>query len=215
MPFKLTSKFFTVLGSLASFIIINLLCILCCIPIITAGPSICAMYHCMFKISRKDEIHPSSEFFRSFRDNLKQGCILQLIVLLIGFILYFDLKLSLSAFGTNMIFKIITCFLFMITFVFLLTLTLLYPVQAQFTNTIAGTFKNALLLAISNLPYSFIMLVLNALPVILLVVWINAFLFMIPFYVFLGFATVCFLDCFFLKKIFRPYLPEEKPLEEE
>ncbi len=214
MPFKLTSKFFTVLGVLASFIMINLLCILCCIPIVTAGPSICAMYHCMLKISRKDEIHPSSEFFRSFRDNLKQGCILQLIVLFVGFILYFDLKLSLSAFGTHLIFKMITCFLFMITFVFLLMLTLLYPVQAQFSNTIVSTFKNSLFLAISNLPYAFIMLVLNALPIILLVVWVNAFLFMIPFYVFLGFATVCFLNCFFLKKIFRPYLPEEKPLEE-
>lgn len=214
MPFKLTSKFFSVLGYLASFIIINLLCILCCIPVITAGPSICAMYYCILKISRKEDVRPSSEFFHSFRNNLKQGCILQIIVLLVGFILYFDLKLSLSVFGNSIIFKIVTCLLLMITFVFLLTLTMLYPVQAQFTNTLKDTFKNALLLAISHLPYAFVMLILNALPVILLVVWTNAFLFMIPFYVFFGFSIICFLDCFFLKKIFRPYLPEETSVDE-
>lgn len=213
MPFKLTSRFFVILGQLTNFIIINLLCILCCVPVITAGPSICAMYYCMLKISRKNEIHPFGEFFYSFRNNFKQGCILQIIVLLIGAILYFDLKLSLAFSGNNMIFKIITCIFFMITFVFILMLTMLYPVQAQFSNTIKDTFKNALLLAISHLPYTFIMLLLNTLPVLLFLLWMDAFLFMIPFYVFIGFSAVCFLNCFFLKKIFRPYLPEEKAAE--
>lgn len=214
MPFKLNGRFFILLGQLASFIIINLLCILCCIPVITAGPSICAMYYCMLKISRKNEIHPFKEFFHSFRENFKQGCILQIIVLLIGIILCFDLKLSLGFFETNVIFKVITCILFMITFVFLLMLTMLYPVQAQFSNTIRDTFKNALFLAVSHLPYAFIMLLLNALPAFLFLLWMEAFLFMIPFYVFIGFSAVCFLDCFFLKKIFRPYLPEEEFMEE-
>lgn len=214
MPFKFTGKFFSIMGYLASFITINLLCILCCIPVVTAGPSICAMYYCMFKIFRKDEIRPFNEFFHSFKSNFRQGCILQIIVLFVGSVLYFDLKLSLYAFKTGMLFKITTILLMIVAFVFLLMLTMLYPVQAQFTNTLKNTFKNALFLALSHLPYALIMLILNALPVILLVVWMNAFLFMIPFYVFLGFSTVCFLDCFFLKKIFRPYLPEEKTIEE-
>lgn len=213
MPFKLNGKFFTFLGYLAAFITMNLLCILCCIPVVTAGPSICAMYYCMLKISRREDIHASREFFQSFRSNFKQGCILQLIVLLVGFVLFLDLKLSLSAFGSGALFKVITVLLFMITFVFLLTLTMLYPVQAQFSDTITGTLKNAMLLAVSHLPSAFLMLLLNALPVILLVVWMNAFLFMVPFYVFFGFAVTCFLDCLILKKIFRPYLPEEDAAE--
>lgn len=214
MPFKLNGKFFSFLGQFANFIILNLLCIVCSLPIITAGPAICSLYRCMMKISKKEDIHPFNEFFHGFRDNFRQGCILQLLMLLIGFFLYFDLKLILPSFGSSILFKILTCFFMMLGLVFLLTLTMLYPVQAQFSNTIFGTLKNALLLAVSHLPYTVVMLLLNLLPVILLLIWMNGFLFMVPFYIFLGFSVTCYLNCFFTKKIFRPYLPEDTSLSE-
>ena len=86
------------------------------------------------------------------------------------------------------------------------------------TGTIANplniTFKNAFLFAISNLPYVLILLLLNALPILLFLGWTELFIVLIPFYLFMGFAGTCYVNCRFLKKIFKPYVPEESKTEE-
>ena len=104
--------------------------------------------------------------------------------------------------------------IFIIAFAILLDFTMLYPAQAQFANPLNITFKNAFLFAISNLPYVLIMLLLNALPILLFLGWTELFIVLIPFYLFMGFAGTCYVNCRFLKKIFKPYVPEESKTEE-
>lgn len=38
--FNMDNKFFTFMSRVADLIILNLLCIVCCIPVVTIGPSI-------------------------------------------------------------------------------------------------------------------------------------------------------------------------------
>lgn len=214
MSEKLSAKVFSFVGHLANFIVINLLCIACCIPIVTAGPSICAMYYCMLKVVRNQEMKPVKDFFHSFKDNLKQGCILQLIVLVISIVTAFLLKYSISIFASGLFYQVIACIIFIIAFAVLLDFTMLYPAQAQFANPLNITFKNAFLFAISNLPYVLFMLLLNILPILLFLGWTELFIVLIPFYLFMGFAGTCYANCRFLKKIFKPYVPEESKTEE-
>ena len=214
MSEKLSAKVFSFVGHLANFIVINLLCIACCIPIVTAGPSICAMYYCMLKVVRNQEMKPVKDFFHSFKDNLKQGCILQLIVLVISIVTAFFLKYAISIFANGSFYQVIACIIFIIAFAVLLDFTMLYPAQAQFANPLNITFKNAFLFAISNLPYVLIMLLLNILPILLFLGWTELFIVLIPFYLFMGFAGTCYANCRFLKKIFKPYVPEESKTEE-
>lgn len=214
MSEKLSAKVFSFVGHLANFIVINLLCIACCIPIVTAGPSICAMYYCMLKVVRNQEMKPVKDFFHSFKDNLKQGCILQLIVLVISIVTAFLLKYAISIFASGSFYQVIACIIFIIAFAVLLDFTMLYPAQAQFANPLNITFKNAFLFAISNLPYVLIMLLLNILPILLFLGWTELFIVLIPFYLFMGFASACYVNCRFLKKIFKPYVPEESKTEE-
>ena len=214
MSEKLSAKVFSFVGHLANFIVINLLCIACCIPIVTAGPSICAMYYCMLKVVRNQEMKPVKDFFHSFKDNLKQGCILQLIVLVISIVTAFLLKYAISIFASGSFYQVIACIIFIIAFAVLLDFTMLYPAQAQFANPLNITFKNAFLFAISNLPYVLIMLLLNILPILLFLGWTELFIVLIPFYLFMGFAVTCYVNCRFLKKIFKPYVPEESKTEE-
>ena len=43
--FNPDNKFFSFMGRVADLMILNLLCIVCCIPVVTAGPAIAAMYY--------------------------------------------------------------------------------------------------------------------------------------------------------------------------
>ena len=206
---KISAKFFSLMGYLANFIVTNLLCVACCIPVITAGPSICAMYYCMLKLVRKQELKPWKDFFHSFKDNLKQGCILQVIVLITCIITGFLLKYAVGIFAYGSLYQIIACALFIIAFLILLDFTMLYPTQAQFANPLSITFKNAFLFAVSNLPYAFIILLVNILPILLCFGWTELFMFLLPFYLFMGFSIGCYINCIFLKKMFQPYMPED------
>ena len=49
--FNMDNKFFTFMSRVADLIILNILCIVCCIPIVTIGPYISAMFYFVFFFS--------------------------------------------------------------------------------------------------------------------------------------------------------------------
>ena len=90
----------------------------------------------------------------------------------------------------------------------------IFPVLSRFFNTIRGTLKNSLLMAIAHLPYTVLMLVITVAPVLLtfyngytlwygILVWLMA-----------GFAAIAYANSFFLKKIFKKYMPKEEAEED-
>ena len=92
--FDMNNKFFSFMSEVADLCILNIICVVCCIPVITAGASITAMYYVTLKMVRNEEAYIVRSFFKSFKQNFKQATIINLIMLLIGLILYVDLNVS-------------------------------------------------------------------------------------------------------------------------
>ena len=85
------SRFF---GTLGDIIIVNILFILCSIPIVTMGASMSAMYFTLLKKQRTGENGGVVKlFFKGFKDNFKQSTISWLLFLLISFIFTLDFNL--------------------------------------------------------------------------------------------------------------------------
>ena len=97
--FDMDNRFFTFMSRVSDLIILNLLCILCCLPIVTAGASITAMFYVTLKMVRNEEAYIAKSFFKSFKQNLKQSIIINLIMLVTGALLYFDLTIAKSMSG--------------------------------------------------------------------------------------------------------------------
>lgn len=76
------------MSRVADLIILNLLCIVCCIPVVTIGPSIAAMFYVTLKMVRNEESYIVRGFFKSFKQNLKQGIVINLIMLVAALLLY-------------------------------------------------------------------------------------------------------------------------------
>ena len=89
--FNPDNKFFAFMGKVADLMILNLLCIVCCLPIVTAGASITALYYVTLKIARNEETYIARGFFHSFKENFKQATIIHLIMIVLGALLIFDL----------------------------------------------------------------------------------------------------------------------------
>ena len=92
--FSMDNKFFTFMNKVADLCILNIICLVCCIPIVTAGASITAMYYVTLKMVRNEEAYIVRSFFKSFKDNFKQATIINLIMIAVGAILYLDLNVA-------------------------------------------------------------------------------------------------------------------------
>lgn len=201
------------MSMVADLCILNIICVVCCIPIITAGASITAMYYVTLKMVRNEEAYIVRSFFKSFKQNFKQATVINLIMLLIGVVLYVDLNVAKAMQGgVGQIFHIIFMAFALIYFILFLYV---YPVLARFYNTIKNTIKNALFMAIRHLPYTVIMVLIAVCPLLLLLVksyQIQSTLFVL--FLLMGFALIAYCNSCFLVKIFDNYMPKEEAGQE-
>ena len=201
------------MSKVADLCILNIICVVCCIPVITAGASITAMYYVTLKMVRNEEAYILRSFFKSFKQNFKQATIINLIMLLIGLVLYVDLNVSKAMQGgAGQIFQIIFMAFVLIYFILFLYV---YPVLARFYNTIKNTIKNALFMAIRHFPYTVVMVIIAVCPLLLLLVksyQIQSTLFVL--FLLMGFALIAYCNSYFLAKIFDNYMPKEEAGQE-
>lgn len=212
--FNMDNKFFTFMGRIADLCILNIICLVCCIPIVTAGASITAMYYVTLKMARNEESYIVRSFFKSFKENFKQATVINLIMIAVGVILYLDLSVAKNMPGSaGQIFHVIFMAFAIIYYVLFLYV---YPILARFYNTIRNTIKNALFMAIRHLPYTIVMVLIGLCPVLLLFIesyQIQSTLFIL--FLVMGFGVIAYCNSFFLVKIFDYYMPKEENGETE
>lgn len=212
--FNMDNKFFTFMGRIADLCILNIICLVCCIPIVTAGASITAMYYVTLKMVRNEEAYIVRSFFKSFKDNFKQATIINLIMIAVGAVLYLDLNVAQNMPGSaGQIFHVIFMAFVIIYYVLFLYV---YPILARFYNTIRNTIKNALFMAIRHLPYTVVMVLIGLCPLLLLFIdsyQIQSTLFVL--FLVMGFGVIAYCNSFFLVKIFDHYMPKEENEEQK
>lgn len=213
--FNMDNKFFVFMGRVADLMILNLLCIICCIPIVTIGPSITAMYYVTLKMVRNEESYIVKGFFKSFRQNLKQGIVITLIMLIFGVLIVVDMKIMGSMEGT--VYQVFYTIFLAMAVVYFMIYMYIYPVLAKFYNSIKNTFINSLLMSIRHLPYTVLMIGVTALPfaIVLLVSNETVQSMMMLYFILLGVSLVTYLNSYFLVKIFDNYIPKEEEESEE
>ena len=70
--FDLDNPFIQFLNRLTDVVILNVICLICCIPIVTIGTSITALNYVTMKMARNEEGYIVRDFFKSFRENFRQ-----------------------------------------------------------------------------------------------------------------------------------------------
>lgn len=185
---------------------LNILWLLCCIPIFTIGPSTTAFYYAMINLVRGEEGYVHQDFFRSFRRNFKQSTLVGLLLTALGAFLAVDIYIARTS-GKG-IYTFMMVFFFII-FVFWSFITLYtFPLLAKFENSTKNTLIRAFTLSVQNFPQTLMMLF-----VVVLAVWL---IHLMPGLVFVAPGLVCEFHSTLLASIFRPWLPKpgEEPEEE-
>ena len=163
--FDMEGPFFRGLSTMADLMILNLLALICCLPVITAGASLTALHYVCLKILRGEESYIVRQFFSSFRKNFRQATLAWLIYLFLAAILALDYRIITS--GTIKVPLPVMAAVGVATFVLFATSLFVFPLIARFENTLRETFHNAVLLTVGVFPRTLMMMVVMALPVVL------------------------------------------------
>lgn len=151
---------------------LNILWVVCSLPVFTLGASTAALCTAVRNMIRESGHWNSAAFFRAFRDNFKKSTLLWLILLAALALLGADVYILRALFPEQLFWLVLpgVCFaLWLMVFIWA------FPLTATFENTLWNTIKNAVLLGVGYLPRTLLMAVIHLLPVILFAVSPAAF----------------------------------------
>lgn len=195
------------LWKVADLVALNLVWLICCIPIVTIGPSTAAMYCVARDIAKGEWPGILKSFFKAFKENFKQSLLVFLILLIPICLIAVYLFLASSGALDHSVWLKVFCYLaaLIIGFVW----TYVFPLIAQFDNTLGNTLKNAILLPLANPFVAVLCTALNLLPVILLMISVDVFASAGFFWLVLGGSLTAVINSRLLGQLFRHFTPKE------
>ena len=195
------------LSNLTDIIVLNVLCFICCLPVITIGPSVTAMHYITLKIARDEEIYVLRDYFKAFKENFKQSIIAWMVFLVITAVFFVDYLIlkDMGLENTKVFLMIIGAIYLLVCF----TMMYVFPLMARFENSLKQTVKNALFMSILHIFKTVIMAVIYAIPFVLLPLHYNVLM----VFLLVGLSGPAYFNSFIWKSIFKKYEPEK--VEEE
>ena len=146
---------------------LNLIWLVCSIPLFTVGASTTALYYVTLKIARGEETSSVVRmFFRSFRENFRQSTVLWLIMLAAGLLLagdgYILFHLRASSAGAAAVFwTLLLAVLIVAAIAYVIVLFYIFPLIASVSNTNAAMLKYSFLIGVRYLFCTILMFGVN------------------------------------------------------
>lgn len=200
--FNLDSPILRVLGTLADMCLLNIMTLICCLPVFTAGASITAMHYVLLKMVRNEEGYVWKDFWKSFKENLWQGMAIGSILLI--FVAFF----LVDCYIFKGMVETVSVPMLAIAGAFALFLYMIYlyafPLLAHFHNTVLGTIKNAFFVGVMAFPQTILMMIVTALPVVLVYQYAQ----ILPLIIMFGLTAPAYFCAWMYSKTFKKIEPK-------
>ena len=145
MPRRTTGEWTRIICDL---ILVNILWLICCLPIVTIGASTAAMHSVVRKMAAGEYYTVWCGFWHGFRENWKQGTAVSLILSLVLGISWIDFTIGLRTPGFSGLACQLVGMLGLVAGLF--TLSMAFPVLTRYHLPLKTVLKNAVLLSLAN-----------------------------------------------------------------
>lgn len=207
--FSYDSKFSQLFLKLSYACWLNMMWMICSLPIITIGASTTALYSVTLKIADEKESNITKQFITAFRSNFKQSTRLWILLLIAGLLIGGDFYVvlhmrSMSSGSLAIMWTLNLALLIAMSIIYVVVLIYIFPLIARFENTDQAMLKNSLLIGIH---YLFCTIVVAAIHFVMFYAVVAVFTPLILF----GEGLCALLSSYMLINVFRviSYRPEE------
>ncbi len=184
------------LGKLLDCILLNLLWLVCSLPLFTLGASTSALFYCTQKLADDTGLSIRQDFFHSFRQNFREGTKLSCLMILIAAAFFFSGRFYRQRALATPMFMIGLGLYLVFLIVFGIITLYAFPLLARYNNDWKGTLKNAFLVGIRYPVCTLVMAGIHFL------IYFAAIHYFTPV-IFLGEGFAAFLCSCLLKPVFR------------
>jgi uncharacterized membrane protein YesL len=196
--FGVEGRIFSTLAKIFDLLLLNIVFLIGCLPIVTIGASLTALYSVTLKMVRDEECYVVKDFWNGFKKNLKQSTIFWLAALFGLASFLFLAQAIVHANNTVVLFPL----LFLVT-VSVLTFMYVFPLIAKFENSSLNILKNAFFISLRSTAYSILLFMITIVFVAIIPIFFPKLLFI---WLFLGFSASAFVKSFLFEKIFNTYV---------
>ena len=204
--FNLDNPVMEFIAKIFDLVILNLIFIFSCVPIITIGASTSALSYVTLKMVRGEDPYIWRNFWKSFRQNFKQGTLVWIFSILI--FIFFGMDFYIINSQNTSLFAVVRILLWIVCAVALSVFLYVFPVISHFVCTTKQALKNALLMTFGHLPYTLMMLALAGLLLFLCSSSSKLFAMIVVLSGFCGFSVVSFVYSIMFDRIFQKYESE-------
>ena len=201
MNFNLDNKFFNVMNKVADGFFLCILWTVFSLPVFTLGAATTALYYVVHKSLRGNRGYVWKGFWYSFKSNFKQTTIIWLIMMVVFAFLFTDYQIMSAFLVKGSPLGMLSYFFFILMIFWSIWCVYIFTYSARFENGIKATLKNAIIIAIINLPWSVLVFVILAASLLAM--------YLVPFMLLVLPAAVMYIYDIILEKIFRKYMSEE------
>ena len=163
--FDYDSPLMETISRITDYIFLTIITLICCIPIVTIGPAFIAKYYVSMKMVRGEEPVVIKSYFRSFKENFKQGVILTLIMLPVVVFFVWDWYLILYT-GVKFI-PAMKYALGLLTVLTAMAIFSLFPMVARFKITNFEAIKSSFVFALANFLRVLIGIIMIVAPIVI------------------------------------------------
>lgn len=164
MAFNINSSFFKFWNKFIDLFFLNIVMLVCCIPVVTIGPAVTAAYAVLLKMVDDQEGYIFKDYFRYFKSNFKKGTVLGLIFIAAVYALYIEWQVVTKMNDVNFIFIVIAI---ISTAIVVAALLYVFPLTARYENTVINTIKNSFHISVYFFGKTMFILIIVALEIAL------------------------------------------------
>ena len=185
------------LNKMTDLLILNLITLLLCLPVITAGAALTAMHYVLLKMVRGEEGYILQSFFRAFKREFRQATIMWFLFMALAALMVSTLTMVLQGGGSYPLW--LPSSILVVAVLELICMIYSFAMQSRFDNSVYHTILNAVTLTFAELPSSLEMAVITLVPLI-------AFIFatiLLPLLVLFGLSVPGYACAMIYDPIFR------------
>ena len=203
-PDSALMKGFSLMGDI---MLLNVLFIVCSLPVLTIGASASALYTVTLRLAEGDDRGILKPFFKAFRCNFRMATGEWLVLLAAILLEYFGISI-LTQFPDRFPFPVGSVYL-LVCLAILLVGSWIFAVQVKFENTLFGCFRDAFLIGMIHPAKSLCIMVLTALFPAIVLFFPQLFLITLLAWLLFGFSGIALLNSKMMNRAFEKVIREK------
>lgn len=195
-----TSKLLQIANKAGALCLLNILYIVCCLPLVTIGAACTALYTCIFLMPDSKDGYLVRTFFSSFKAHFRQSTLLWVGTCALSGLLSFELFIirqfpGYAAFPLTVVVAVFLAYLYLLS-------CCLFAFAARFRAKTRFILRSCFILVARHLFLMLILALMNGAIPLFLILQPGSFLSMLPLVIFFGFSGIAYINGRILTQIF-------------